>query len=576
MARNAEAAELAVVIGDSDARGALDAAYDGHRRGVKVSPQLFMGGVEAIFRQATNCKFTWASITSRPDYNLIRFRKRRWPYFEVTADECKEWKENVANNRGYPEPLLRGNDEEEDIPYSNFSAYEPRKGDVNDLLVMLKKMKTLGVPTDKFLYQMMITPDLCHVIKRKEFWDMCSLPPDVVTHGLYYAMYILAFEEMVRFSKVTVGHRSVFTHNEALLIPNHPTHVQTDPFIQQLTDNRRISDNVALHMRGNRRLTTPAEFSRRLYLATGGCLEGINFGEMGAAVSGSILIPCACVTPLEDNFKSKYWGVLPKQESRWAGKELSREDKEFLLYCEYYYPSVDSLEKVEKKSKSISDIDISVTVSSGAEFRVAAANIFRGIKKNCPTVKMDMVETGASFKYVIYGPDLLRPIDLFQIYYHASVMTKKFYFGCVKMWIGGTVGANPKLYMHRECVAALLSGVNERYSWFSCNKIPVDTECKYMIRGFPVILNDVEKQNKIAFLETSKKWSIGTDIFGEVSPKHSVFSDDQVGVRYGLLPFRLVHRRLDTQLSVKREYPRKVKSGTATMPPLDWQCLDDA
>jgi len=606
-------------------------AYVGYKTfGVLVTPDLFLPALTRFVRKQTMSRYTWRMLTSMPDYNLHLLKKRSWPYFDVDADDAKEWKRNAAGDNDYPAQLASdagassaSKSRLPSIPYTNFSAHvatEPADYLNLDAEVrMLQMLDEMQLPTLEFCIRYMLDPKRCHIVKHPGFWSLVK-PSSIVGYALYYSMYILRHEETTIFSKISRRHRSVFTHSEAIRLPRVQA-IQLDPHMQQLSGRIHSSTAMPFYVRGSRRLTTAAEFSRRFDIITGGCLRGINLAELNAAVSGSILVPCAATSPLEELFHHEYWGVIPRQAERW-GNTMSEQDKQFALFAEYYYPSHDSLIAlevpaakarrsflVEEKAppiknrgyNTISDIDISISVKSGDEFTDIAQTIFKKIQANCRMpIAMEKKETLSSFKYKIFGPGIMRPIDLFQIYYDPVRMTKKFHLPCVKMWFEGTAADHTRaaaadhtraaaadhtraaaaknggavgLFMHRACVASLISGVNERYSWFSCNKIPAEVVLKYAMRGYSTLLNQREMDTLERFMATAPRWNWDCQIFGSISARHPVFADAERGTRFGLLPFELTHTTCDFPVPVNFNVPERngvvlsVKNGTHVVPP---------
>ena len=611
-------AEYACTIGDMDGplEDLIDAVVKGNDHfGVPINPVLYMPQVQKHIIAMTRYRFTWKSLTNRPDYNMIRMLSRNWPYFHIDADEAKEWKRasTGVRDQGYPIGAIIEKDEPDaDMPYTNFLAYEavpPNK--YANVEILVKHLTALHDHTsvEEMAIRLAINPDTCHIIKQDGFRKLISENSEghrMYRYALYYAMYILRHEETVLFSKITKNHRSVFTHAEALRIFSNGS-IITSPFIQQLTSTVHMTMTMPFYVHGKRKLTTGTVFSRRFYLATGGCLEGINLASLNAAVSGSILIPCVATNPLEANYSEDYWGIIPAQFQRWEKEDLTDEDKSFMLYLEYLYPSYDSLlpkalakelnvgnstrdfESDEKsdsyKSRgynTVSDIDISISVSSGVEFTDIVNKLFAGIKRNCPDAVLIRKETLSSFKFKIIGSSMIRPIDVFQIYYPPVRMTKKFHMECVKMWFEGTADQHfdgesiEGLYIHRSALACLLSGVNERYSWYSCNKIPAEVAMKYVMRGYTIILNQSEINSLIQFMKATDRWGWVIDIIGCVSHKHAVFADDIHGTRFGLVPFPLTHKTMSDPIPINFNPPQtrygvdlKVKNGVRVFAPRD-------
>jgi hypothetical protein len=101
-----------------------------------------------------------------------------------------------------------------------------------------------------------------------------------------------------------------------------------------------------------------------------------------------------------------------------------------------------------------------------------------------------------------------------------------------------------EIHMFRSCVSSLISGVNEYYNWFSCNKIPSDVIIKYAMRGISTILNKKEIKTIISYIKSNKEWKKLFDYIN-INPKnlcciinenHILFNlpNNVIGIRYGL------------------------------------------
>ena len=200
---------------------------------------------------------------------------------------------------------------------------------------------------------------------------------------------------------------------------------------------------------------------------------------------------------------------------------------------------------IEYAYNQLSDIDISVTTTNFETFKDNVVELYKIIVENSKhrgEVYINEIKTPSSTKYKIFGPGIPRPIDIFRIPYHPSKMVKKFHVNVVKMYYDGEV----KLF--RSCVSALLSGVNESYKWFSCNKVPADVLLKYAQRGFSIILNKKEKENISNFMKMSDRWSkilkfldMKPDkIYCTIKPDHTFFDPSEYngGIRFSLRNFR--------------------------------------
>jgi len=117
-------------------------------------------------------------------------------------------------------------------------------------------------------------------------------------------------------------------------------------------------------------------------------------------------------------------------------------------------------------------------------------------------------------------------------------MVKKFHLNCVKMYYDG------EIKMFRSCISSLISGVNEYYNWFSCNKIPSDVILKYAMRGISTILNKKEIKTIISYIKVNKDWKqlfkfINLDfkkLCCIINENHILFNlpNNIIGIRYGL------------------------------------------
>jgi hypothetical protein len=551
--------------------------------------------------------YIWKNLTNAPDYNLELLRSRYYPFFHVRS---KQWKE-LASNAGaarenYPPTSIAhfekgGADEDADInpcrgsKHNNYMGYpvlDPSKyGNIVEHTKCLRVLLKLGMNLEALeaFLRLCLTPSSCHIVKSPEVWDMINPlitsaeTKNIVEYCIHYAYYIIRHESTKMFSQVRRSYRAIFTYAELLAQPDtHDSHMENDPHVQQLSDEQFLASTVPFGIREKRTINSAKTFERRLFLATGGALAHIDFKEMNASVSGSILIPCVTKSPLESRFE----GVNLDLRRKCAGiglpyeAALTREDRDFLTYLEYFYPSYDSLidaeyikataerkqdiarfdmrAYMEEKSSQddpddrassenidynkLADIDIAITATFD-EFRERATILYEKIKANCAArgpVWMAEIETLSSFKFAIYGPGLTRPIDLFRIPYDSAKMVKKFHMPCVRMWYEGrlditseldassAVSADPGLYIYDSCVHALKSGINDSYKWFSCNKIPADVILKYAERGFTTILNKKECGTLIKYMADSPRWSrlaqdADSDAFGIMLETHKFF-----------------------------------------------------
>jgi hypothetical protein len=122
---------------------------------------------------------------------------------------------------------------------------------------------------------------------------------------MYYAMFIFNHEDIIMFSKIRRNYRIIFTHAEALNMPQtYKMNMELDPYIQQLTGETYLAQSIPYYLRCKRYLYPIDVFERRFFLATGGALANIPLHKFNASVSGSILIPCFVYCNLEKDFQN--------------------------------------------------------------------------------------------------------------------------------------------------------------------------------------------------------------------------------------------------------------------------------
>jgi hypothetical protein len=593
--------------------------------------------------------YTWTELLDKPNYSLELFTKRYWPFYNV---ESKDWQNiileaktsdyateivsdtpDVNTNRDYK---LETTVSQKYNNYLGYSVMDPANyPDMNKIFIRLKTLMDIGLTTLMFeaVLRFLITPSTCHIIKETALWELINpIMEDpsykrIFFHYFYYAMFILHHEDTIMFSQVRRNYRIIFNHTEALCMPTtYHIHMELDPYIQQLTGETYMAESIPFYLRCKRHLNSKQIFERRFFLATGGALAGIPLHKYKAAVSGSILIPCLTYTELEEDFVSIRFNTSRNDSKARTNlyefcDKLTEKEKNFISYLEYYYPSYHSLtdkdhvntvmtqvkkteikgnteeksseEPVKKKYNQISDIDISISAETYDIFKELATMLAIKIQDNCKhigDVWIRKIQTMSSFKYEIYGPGLMRPIDLFRIPYGPDKMTKKFHVPIVRTWYDGrnnqygeslksisnddtidqfwitkleddidddynlsgeksTDSATESMYekgihSYRSCLCAALSGVNDSYKWFSCNKVPVDVVLKYAQRGISTELNKKEIHALIAFMKLSDRWapfinSPQFDVCGSMSINHIFFHPDAVdsGIRFELRKF---------------------------------------
>lgn len=611
--------------------------------------------------------YTWTELLDKPNYSLEIYKKRFWPYFNVNSKDWKQISTKILTEE-YPNQndcKLNDTNQKTDIvkeyeiefnisqKYNNYLGYsvlDPKEypciSNIIDRLVLLDNLN-LKILMFEAILRMLMTPSMCHLIKEPMVNNLINPLFDnklygkyyknIYIHFMYYAMFILHHEDTVMFSQIHRNYRIIFTHSEAICMPQtYKLHLEIDPYIQQLTGDGYLMKSIPYYLRCKRYFYPINIFERRLFLATGGALANIPLHKYKASISGSILIPCLVYCDLEKDFNNVRFKTKRNIQKDIKFNDnlyefcdfLTQTEKNFVSYLEYYYPSYHSLTDNEYKAKVLtqlieeekniasideekkeespnlkynllSDIDINISTDNFESFDELAKLIISKIQKNClhiGDVWYKKIYTISSFKYKIYGPGLMRPIDLFRVPYGSDKMVKKFHCPIVRSWYDGANIQNNELYDHnlqsmdnfwknkaynnydikydddddyieieskdesevvpdkslyyigvniiRSGLCAALSGVNENYKWFFNNKPCCEVILKYAQRGFSTIINEKEKKAMIEYMKTTVKWSNyinkNIDIMGVMNTNHIFFNPciNNDGIRYKLRPFK--------------------------------------
>lgn len=614
--------------------------------------------------------YTWTELLDKPNYGLEIFKNRFWPFFNVNNKEWKHISLNTLREDSYPcqndcitvpdlNNIKKDYRIEYDISqkYNNFLGYSVMNPedypDIDSIILKLTILKNINLTLLMFeaVLRLLITPSTCHIIKEKSLYDLlnplfCDKQfgnsyKNIFHHFMYYAFFILNHEDMVMFSQIKRSYRIIFSHKEALCMPQtYKLHIELDPYVQQLTGEKYICETIPFYLRCKRYLFPVDIFERRFFLATGGALANIPLHKFNASVSGSIIIPCMAYCDLEKDFKNIRYNTRRNITNQISHNDnlykfcdkLTADDKDFVSYLEYYYPSYHSLtnndyinkvltqsidveqnipiditekkEDPEIKSKYnlLSDIDISITADNYETFDEIAQLLAERIRLNCihiGEVWIKKIFNVSSFKYKIYGPGLMRPIDLFRVPYGPDKMVKKFHCPIVRAWYDGANITNNDTCLHdktidafwqkkritnanesydisyddgsvvhintvdnevepcqkastyyigvniiKSCLDTALSGINNNYKWFFNSKPCVEVILKYAQRGFTTIITQKEMKALIEYMKISPRWkqyiSDDIDMMGSMTRNHVFFTPciDNAGIRHKLRKFK--------------------------------------
>lgn len=316
---------------------------------------------------------TWKNLFILNDYNAMLFKHRMLPFI---SSESKEWKKiNVdVVKSDYPTEIANAdlktqidpkidNDFREEhaisLKENNFNkwpilpvSYYPN---LDRYFAQIAKLEQFGMKNlvIKMCCLLLLSPKDCHIVGMRKFWNILNKYMEqreiyqIVEYCSNYAMYILRQEETIMFSKVEQKYRVLYDLDDASSICTfNKTHIERSPFVLQLPISARISECIPFYLVGDRKINDYDTFKRRFKIATGGAFEGFDLASIGAAITGSILIPCVHTSPLEKVFANERWSrkrATINLEYEYMIDNPAEEDIGFINYLEYYYASYVSL-----------------------------------------------------------------------------------------------------------------------------------------------------------------------------------------------------------------------------------------
>ena len=404
----------------------------------------------------------------------------------------------------------------------------------------------------------------------------------VIRYYMRYCIYLLLKEERLVGTKIRENNRSVFDEDQYRSLPIFQADLDEQPYFAEVCRNdndKGMQNKILMHVKGERRFTTRDEFINRLSLMNSGLLDDIDLSEYDAFLTGSSLVPCNVVTPLESKFINTNNPFMNYCESYYPSytsistylddynksrlsliqyveslnicqqkidelKQLYR--NEFLTtvesiiedisepgFIERKHTYVSSMKSLDSMESKLADLDIAITSLSMRDYERKVFAMFKIIKENTlkrtPDAELYLVkkETKFSYKWVMYGYG--RPIDFFKINVKAHALVFTFHLNIVRFWWDGR-----KVYGLASGVCAALTGLNQWYRWFSNNKDPIDIVLKNMQRSFTTLLSECEIQALMLYIKEVPKYKhcVKTLQKGRAHINHNLFGHEG-GIRYG-------------------------------------------
>lgn len=429
----------------------------------------------------------------------------------------------------------------------------------------------------------------CIIDKIKYYMELNPRLSMFIKYIMSYSFYMMQKEERMLGKRIDSTNRSIWTEEEFRALPIFDSELDKSPYFTEIyTDkNEPLEDLILMYLGGERRFTTAIEFNKRLSIMSGNMLDGIDLSEQDAFLTGSSLVPCVATNPLERKYRNSknpfvdfveryypsYFSIQNYvEENEINMKNIKRILDNFTGHCEFIIPeeyneienSQDMLhylyemketnkiphildnaitdfagkfDEFLKMEKNISDLDVAVMSLSTKDYNKKVFDIFAKIKINlmkngkAGNIYLYKQPVKYGFKWVLKGPDAIRPIDFFKISVPAHVLLYRFHLNIVRFWWDGK-----KVRGLSSAISAALTGVNQWYRWFSNNKDPMDIVLKNMERGYTTLLNKKEIDTIKSYIKEVDKYKKLRDIFktGKVGIYNQMFGDS--GGIQSLLP----------------------------------------
>ncbi len=380
----------------------------------------------------------------------------------------------------------------------------------------------------------------CHYIFDADVINIINSLKGFIFSDIYYTFYMLLSEERIIKDDVC-DRRFIIDLNVACKWPY--CEYESEWWYLPMPAKKALHSYCPAMIQGKREIVSFDTFKSRLSIFTDGALDDIDYRSCNAYLTGSTMLACLAITPLETNIIGNGFTL-----------------REFF---EFMYPSYNSLVDDEQENiDNLTDIDIAIICTTLEEFDNYVEKLYQQFLVKYPDAKKTIViksfDTDALsgkappkyYKYKISSPFMTREIDAYPVFVTIEQLISKFHFPCVKSWYDGH-----SVKMFISCLSALLSGINSTYNWFSTSEKHVDLVLKYMGRGYTTCLSCIENKDLCESYKYSK-WYTSEFDYSDYWDKHiycpysKLLNMYSTGIRSGLLKMNVYeHHTQDIYIS---------------------------
>ena len=519
-------------------------------------------------------KHSWIQLASKKEFSLYKLVKRKWPISHNKSNEG--WKKDAKDigliDRIYPgiqeTKLKRKKNRDkyfgeikQTTNYGKFKYFNTPKNKLYEDIF-------LNISDDKmameYLLACMISKKYFHhILTPRVFSKLNNILAEnprldkIVKYAMKYMFYMLLKIERLNGKNTDKDSPCIMEEDIFRELPIFQGELDTQPYFTEIYNDKRYGNSreeLLMYPDGKRSFVDHNTFLSRLDIVSDGLLTKVDLGKHDAFLTGSSLVPCIAINPLEKNYdtfqdyinyyypnyalceekddgivnfiknKAEYTNITKKQCLENLPDIIDEEDDRKLTAMH------DDL--IRKQSK-LSDMDIAVRADNHLEYQKKVFALVSDIKKSLPKEKADKLylqkyKLKYGYKWILKGAK--RHMEFFRINLEAQQLLHSFHVNVVKFWWDGKI-----IRGRVSGICAVLTGVNQWYKIIFNNKNPIDIIMKYMQRGYTTLLNREEiKFLKLYIGKNEKYANIKDTIFiGKAHRTHILYTGND-GIRHGL------------------------------------------